>query len=77
MPGSVTTTGCYRRSLALFRAAGDRFNEADVLNHLGDAYTATGRIDRAADTWQRALRILDELDHPTADEVRAKLRTRS
>ncbi|GIJ57202.1 AfsR/SARP family transcriptional regulator [Virgisporangium aurantiacum] len=68
---------CYRRSLALYRAAGDRFNEADVLNHLGDAYTATGRVDRAADTWRQALRILDELDHPTAEDLRAKLRARS
>ena len=57
----------------LFRDLGDRYDEADTLTHLGDTHHAAGDPDAARDAWQQALTILDELDHPDADQVRAKL----
>jgi hypothetical protein len=51
--------------------AGNRYGEATSLAYLGDIYQAAGAARRA---WQHALDILDQLDHPDADQVRAKLR---
>ncbi|WP_433292042.1 tetratricopeptide repeat protein [Actinoplanes sp. CA-030573] len=67
---------CYRRSLAAFRAERDRQYEAIVLNHLGDAEHGQGRARPARDAWRQSLDILTEIDHPDADEVRAKLGAR-
>jgi tetratricopeptide (TPR) repeat protein/transcriptional regulator with XRE-family HTH domain len=64
---------CYRRSLAAFRAERDRQYEAIALAHLGDAEDAAGRSRAAHQAWRESLTILTEIDHPDADEVRAKL----
>jgi tetratricopeptide (TPR) repeat protein len=64
---------CYERAIELFRDVGDRVHEADTLAHLGDACTADGDHDAARDAWQQALTILVELDHPDAEQVRARL----
>jgi tetratricopeptide (TPR) repeat protein len=64
---------CYRNTLAMVRHLGDRYQEADTLGNLGDVHFATGDSHAAHDAWQRALTILDELDHPDAEQVRAKL----
>ncbi len=65
---------CYSQALRLLRAfGGHRFAEADVLNHLGDTYQSSHRIEDAARAWQQALVILEELDHPDAASVRRKL----
>jgi DNA-binding SARP family transcriptional activator/tetratricopeptide (TPR) repeat protein len=66
---------CFRRSLGLFRELTDRSNEAEILTHLGDAYHAAGNPGQARDAWQQALAILDDLHHPDAGQVRAKLTT--
>ena len=66
--------GCYQRALSLIGEAGDRFDEAEVLIHLGDTRHAAGELAQAREAWQQALDILDDLDHPDADQVRAKLR---
>jgi tetratricopeptide (TPR) repeat protein len=66
---------CYQHALDLFRDLGDRYEEAATLTRLGDTHHAAGDLAAARDTWQRALVILDELDHPYADQVRAKLAT--
>jgi DNA-binding SARP family transcriptional activator/Tfp pilus assembly protein PilF len=65
--------GCYQRALGLFRELKDRFNEAEILIHLADTHHTAGELHQARDAWHQALAILDELHHPTADEVRAKL----
>jgi hypothetical protein len=57
----------------MFRELGDRFNEADVLAHLGDYYRDTGDASVAIQHWRRSLAILDELHHPNAAKVRTKL----
>ena len=64
---------CYRNTLTLVRYLGDRYQEADTLGNLGGVHLATGDPRAAQDAWQRALAILDELDHPDAEQVRAKL----
>jgi len=64
---------CYQRALSLFREFGDRYLEAGTLTRLGDTQRAAGEPAAARDAWQRALAILTELDHPDADQVRAKL----
>jgi DNA-binding SARP family transcriptional activator/tetratricopeptide (TPR) repeat protein len=64
---------CYQRALSIVREAGARFNEAGTLTRLGDTRHAAGEIALALDAWQEALAILEDLQHPDADEVRAKL----
>jgi len=66
-------TDCYRHALSLFREAGDRFSEAEILTHLGDTRQAAGDQPAAQDAWRHALAILDDLHHPDAGQVRAKL----
>jgi tetratricopeptide (TPR) repeat protein len=66
-------TTCYQQALRLYREAGDRYNEADVLTHLGEVHAAADAPGAARDAWQQAVRILDELGHPDADQLRSKL----
>jgi DNA-binding SARP family transcriptional activator/tetratricopeptide (TPR) repeat protein len=66
---------CYQQALALARELGHRFNLADVLIHLGDSYAAAGQPSAAREAWQQALDILDDLYHPRADDIRARLRS--
>jgi hypothetical protein len=58
----------------LYRQAHDRSNEAEILTHLGDSHEALGDLDSARDAWRQALVILEDLDHPDAAQLRAKLR---
>lgn len=67
----------FDRSLLMLRELGDRYHGAVVLTHLGDTRLATGDSAGARDAWQEALGILVEIGDPTADEVRAKLRTQT
>jgi tetratricopeptide (TPR) repeat protein len=64
---------CYQHALDLFRDLGDRYEEASTLTHLGDTQHATGDRQAARGAWQQALTIFDQLDHPDAQTVRAKL----
>lgn len=63
----------YERSLELDRLLGDRFWEAYVLDRLADIRHEAGESARAAAEWRRALALLDELGHPDAAQIRAKL----
>ena len=64
---------CYERALSIFRTVGDRWGEADTLTNLGDIRTVAGDPLRAREAWQQALAILEDLRHPDAGQVRAKL----
>jgi DNA-binding SARP family transcriptional activator/tetratricopeptide (TPR) repeat protein len=66
-------TASFRRSVELYREAGDRYFEAEALTHLGDAQAGAGDLDDARRSWRDAAVILDELGHPDAAKVRAKL----
>jgi DNA-binding SARP family transcriptional activator/Tfp pilus assembly protein PilF/DNA-binding XRE family transcriptional regulator len=65
---------CYQQAITIFRRQHRRFHEADALNNLGDAWHAAGQQGSARHAWQQALLILDDLRHPGASQVRAKLR---
>jgi DNA-binding SARP family transcriptional activator/tetratricopeptide (TPR) repeat protein len=65
---------CYRRALDLYRETRDRYHEAETLARLGDTHQAAGDTDDAGTSWHNALVILDDLDHPDAEQARAKLR---
>jgi tetratricopeptide (TPR) repeat protein len=64
---------CYLRALDLFREVGDRRFEATALTAIGDIHHANGDDHAARDAWRHALAILEQLDHPDAEWVRAKL----
>jgi DNA-binding SARP family transcriptional activator len=64
---------CYEHALIRHREAGARFDEADTLTHLGDTRHAAAEWTQARQAWQQALAILDDLQHPDADSVRARL----
>jgi DNA-binding SARP family transcriptional activator len=68
--------GDYERALALFRDLRDRGSQAEILGHLGDAHGAAGDPAAAGDAWRQALAILDDLHHPAADDMRARLAAR-
>jgi DNA-binding SARP family transcriptional activator/tetratricopeptide (TPR) repeat protein len=67
----------YERALDLRREMSDRYNEADTLTRLGEAHLAAGDPTAACAAWVAALDILEQLRHPDADEVRARIRRRS
>jgi DNA-binding SARP family transcriptional activator len=70
-------TVCYQRALGIIREFGDRWREAVTLTHLGDTRHAAGDLPQARETWRQALAILEDLDHPDAGKVRAKLADRT
>jgi tetratricopeptide (TPR) repeat protein/transcriptional regulator with XRE-family HTH domain len=64
---------CYQRAVSILRESGNRFYEADTLTRLGDTRHTSGDLAQAWEAWQQALAILDDLQHPDAGQVRAKL----
>jgi tetratricopeptide (TPR) repeat protein len=66
-------TTCYRHALDLFHDLDDRYHEAETAASLGDTHHAAGDTDAAHRHWRHALALLDELGHPRAGPVRAKL----
>ena len=66
-------TSCYQRAANMFEEIGDRAGQAETLIHLADARGAAGRSEAAVAVLRQALRLLDELNHPDADQVRDKL----
>ncbi|HEX9999405.1 MAG TPA: tetratricopeptide repeat protein [Actinoplanes sp.] len=63
----------YREALALYGEATDRYHESLVLNHMGDTHRAAGDVTAAGKSWREALRILHDLGHAEAADVRDKL----
>jgi tetratricopeptide (TPR) repeat protein len=64
---------CYQRALSIARESGDRYLEATILAHLGDTRHDAGELTQTRDAWQQALAIFEDLQHPDAGQVRAKL----
>ncbi len=69
----AAAAACYQRAISIAREFGTRLAEADTLTHLGDTRHAAGDPAEARQAWQQAVAILDDLEHPDADQVRAKL----
>ncbi|MFE9959326.1 tetratricopeptide repeat protein [Micromonospora sp. NPDC005299] len=63
----------YQRALRLFRGVGARLDEAEVLDHLGDAYAAVGETANARRSWSDSVAILETVDSARASDVRDKL----
>ena len=63
----------YQRAIDILRDLGDRLDEADTLSRLGDVLHGSGDTAAARRAWTDALHIYDEIDHPDADELRARL----
>ena len=57
----------------LRREIGDRWGQTEILRHIGEAHYAAGHPDEARVAWEEALAILDDLHHPDAGQIRAKL----
>jgi DNA-binding SARP family transcriptional activator/tetratricopeptide (TPR) repeat protein len=70
---AAEAVACYQRALSLHRQSGDRDSEASTLAHLGDTRHAVGELAQAQEAWRQALAILDDLGHPDAGQIRAKL----
>jgi hypothetical protein len=51
----------------------DRWAQAETLGHIGDTRLGAGQPDEARAAWEEALAILDDLRHPGAGQVRARL----
>lgn len=66
-------SACYERALSLYREFGDRFYEAEALTHLGETRHALGELAQAQDAWQQALAVVEDLRHPGAGQIRARL----
>jgi tetratricopeptide (TPR) repeat protein len=64
---------CYSRAADLRGEVGNRYRQAETLSCLGDTHESAGHRAAARDAWLRALAILDDLRHPDAARVRAKL----
>jgi DNA-binding SARP family transcriptional activator/tetratricopeptide (TPR) repeat protein len=60
-------------ALGLCRDNGFRYGEAEVLTHIGDTRHAAGELPQARQAWRQALAIYDDIGHPGASKVRAKL----
>ncbi|GAA0436415.1 SARP family transcriptional regulator [Actinoplanes capillaceus] len=69
-------TECYQHALDLFRDLDDRYQQAETAMNLGDTCRTIGDIDTAHTHWRHALNVLDELGHPRAEQVRARLNHR-
>lgn len=57
----------------LIIGAAARYNQADTFDHLGRTHHAAGQLAAAHRAWYQALAILDDLQHPDAAQVRARL----
>jgi DNA-binding SARP family transcriptional activator/Tfp pilus assembly protein PilF len=64
---------CYERALGVFRTVDEPWGEADALTNLGDIHRAAGELPLARLAWLQAATVLDNLQHPNAEKVRAKL----
>jgi DNA-binding SARP family transcriptional activator/Tfp pilus assembly protein PilF len=64
---------CYRQAAAMFAEVADRYEQSVTLTSLGDTCHAAGQPGPAHDAWQQALALLDDLGHPDADALRARL----
>jgi DNA-binding SARP family transcriptional activator/tetratricopeptide (TPR) repeat protein len=63
----------YLKAVDIYRELDSRYHQARTLSRLGDTHLAAGKPEAARTAWRIGLAILTELDHPEAEEIRAKL----
>ena len=66
----------YRTALELIDGGFDPLNQAEMLCALGDAHDQAGDGQQALQAWQQALAVFEELRHPQAQPLRAKIEGR-
>jgi DNA-binding SARP family transcriptional activator/tetratricopeptide (TPR) repeat protein len=64
----------FQAATRLYARSGDRYNQSETLARLGEAYLAAGQRWQARVAWEQALAILEDLHHPNAEKLKAKLR---
>jgi len=64
---------CFQRAIDLHREVGDLRFEAENHLHLGDTHQALEAPQAAEAAWRKALAIFEDLQHPDAALVRARL----
>jgi tetratricopeptide (TPR) repeat protein len=64
---------CYTEALRLLAGREEGWRQATILTHLGDTCHHAGDLPAARDAWRQALAIFDNMHHPDAESVRAKL----
>ncbi|WP_307842268.1 AfsR/SARP family transcriptional regulator [Streptomyces sp. RK75] len=64
----------YHLALQAHREVGNRWAEAHSISHLAETRLAVGERDAARTGWGQALQLLEEFNHPDAEEIRDKLR---
>ncbi|MFI8848881.1 AfsR/SARP family transcriptional regulator [Streptomyces sp. NPDC053499] len=64
----------YHLALQAHRDVGNRWAEAHSLGHLAETSLALGELDAARTGWGQALQLLEDFNHPDAEEIRDKLR---
>jgi len=62
-----------QQSMVVQRKLGDRHGESETLRIYAAVSVATGHLAEAHQSWRRALAILEDLNHPDASKVRARL----
>jgi tetratricopeptide (TPR) repeat protein len=67
-----TAIYCSQQALSV-RPPDRTASRAQYLTDLGDNYEAVGDLQNARQAWRDALQIFDDLHHPDADDLRAKL----
>ena len=63
----------YRNALTYFEETNDRLQVATEWTNVGDIHADLGDAEAARPAWSSALIILDDLQHPDADAVRARI----
>ena len=72
--GNLTqAVACFQSALRDAERHSDAPLQAEILTHLGEARHAAGDLPQARQAWQQALAIYDDIQHPSAGQVRAKL----
>ena len=66
-------TAYYERAIGCLRELACRHEEAVTLARLGDAHLGFGHPERARRSWEQALAVFDEENHPSAGPVRCRL----
>jgi len=69
----VKARSFYEQAVAASRELGELFGEARSLDGLGDTLLAAGDADTARAAWIAALKIVDDMSHPLADQLQAKI----
>jgi transcriptional regulator with XRE-family HTH domain/tetratricopeptide (TPR) repeat protein len=70
LPAAVTH---YTRAVRIFRAISAPQLAARSLSDLGDCQADAGDVEAAVKSWQLGLSIIDDADHPAADQIRRKI----